>query len=137
MLGGFELLPGLLVQVPPQPEGAVSAKPLKELGAEPPLMALSFAHCAPQNVTELPMPASRLPITKVPLLRNAVTSMRFDVPVIELFTVSVAVMVWLPVVVSVAAKVPVPFVKVELPGSFAAPSVLVKCAVPVWPSRRY
>ncbi len=42
-----------------------------------------------------------------------------DVPVIEAATVSVAVMVWLPAVFSVAEKVPVPFVSVALAGSTA------------------
>ena len=53
-----------------------------------------------------------------------------DAPVIELVTVSVAVMVCAPTVFSVAGKVPVPLVKVALPGSTAMPSVLVKCTVP-------
>ncbi len=46
-------------------------------------------------------------------------------------TVSVAVMVWLPAVFSVAWKLPTPLVRVELAGSAAAASVLVKCTVPV------
>jgi hypothetical protein len=54
----------------------------------------------------------------------------FEVPVIEAVTVSVAVIVWPPVVLSVAEKVPVPFVSVEFAGSTAWLSVLVKCAVP-------
>jgi len=52
------------------------------------------------------------------------------VPVIEAVTVSVAVMVWLPPVFSVAEKVAVPFVSAEFAGSTAWPSLLVKCAVP-------
>ena len=47
-------------------------------------------------------------------------------------TVSVAMMVWLPEVFSVAAKVPVPFESVELAGSTALPSVLEKCTVPAY-----
>jgi hypothetical protein len=54
-----------------------------------------------------------------------------EVPVIELLTVSVAVMVWLPAVFNVALKVLVPFVRVELAGSEACPSVLVNFTVPV------
>src|SRR2546425_1897190 len=69
--GGFELFPGRLVQIPPQVCGAVSAKPLKALGAGPPLSELTLAHCAPQKVTELPMAALRSPITKEPLPRKA------------------------------------------------------------------
>ena len=52
------------------------------------------------------------------------------VPVIELVTVSVAVMVWLPPVASVALNVPVPLLSVELAGNTAEPSLLVKCTVP-------
>jgi hypothetical protein len=46
--------------------------------------------------------------------------------VIEAVTVSVAVMVWLPTVRSVAEKVPVPFVSFELEGSMAWRSALEK-----------
>ena len=52
------------------------------------------------------------------------------VPVMAAFTVSVAVIVLLPAVFSVTANVPEPFVSVELAGSTAEPSVLVKCTVP-------
>jgi hypothetical protein len=52
-------------------------------------------------------------------------------PTIELFTVSVAVSVWLPPVWSVALKVPVPFVSVEFAGSVARGSLLVKWTVPL------
>jgi hypothetical protein len=44
----------------------------------------------------------------------------------ELVTVSVAVMVWLPAVRKVALKLAVPLVKVLLAGKVALPSVLVK-----------
>ena len=54
----------------------------------------------------------------------------FEVPVIEPVTVSVAVMVRAPAVLSVAENVPTPFVNVESAGNVAAPSVLVKCTVP-------
>jgi hypothetical protein len=53
-LGGPELLPGLLVQAPPQLAGfglVALAKPLKFVGAGPPLNTFWSAHCAPQNVT--------------------------------------------------------------------------------------
>ena len=52
------------------------------------------------------------------------------VPVIELVAVSVAVIVWLPAVFSVALKVPVPLVSVLLAGRTAWPSLLVKWTVP-------
>jgi hypothetical protein len=60
-----------------------------------------------------------------PLTLNA-----FDIPVIDVETVSVAVMVSLPEVLSVAEKFPTPLVSVELAGSTAFPSLLVKCTVP-------
>src|SRR5712691_7514736 len=65
--GGGVLLPGSVVQATPQ-LGVVgfSAKPLKLLGAEPPLVGLSFAHCAPQKVTESPTEAFWSPMTKLP-----------------------------------------------------------------------
>lgn len=54
LFGGRELLPGLLVQEPPQAGGfglVELAKPLKPEGAEPPLSVFRFAHRASQNVT--------------------------------------------------------------------------------------
>ena len=53
------------------------------------------------------------------------------VPVILLETVSVAVMVWLPAVLSVILNVPTPLVSVEVLGSTAWPSLLVKWMVPL------
>ena len=52
--GGPELLPGLLVHVPPHPIGlgvVDRAKPLKLLGAVPPLNVFSCAQFAAQKVT--------------------------------------------------------------------------------------
>src|SRR5208282_5725647 len=60
----------------------------------------------------------------------AKTVIAFEVPVIEAVTVSLAVMVWLPRVFSVAKRFPTPFVSFELAGSTARVSVLVKCAIP-------
>jgi hypothetical protein len=59
-----------------------------------------------------------------------VTLIEFEVPLIEAVTVSVAVIVWPPTVFNVAENFPVPFASVELAGSIAWPSVLVKCTVP-------
>jgi hypothetical protein len=56
-----------------------------------------------------------------------------DVPVIAVVSESVAVIVCGPAVFSVAENVPTPFVSVEFAGNVAAPSVLVKCAVPGYP----
>jgi hypothetical protein len=58
------------------------------------------------------------------------TLIEFEVPVIEAVAVSVAVMVWGPAVFRVTEKVPVPFASIELAGSTAWASVLVKCTVP-------
>ena len=63
-------------------------------------------------------------------LAVGLTEILFELPVIEAVTESVAVMVWPPIVLSVAEKVAVPFDSVELDGSTAWPSVLVKCTVP-------
>jgi hypothetical protein len=49
-----------------------------------------------------------------------------EVPLIEFETLSVAVMVWLPEVFSVAEKDPVPFVSFELAGNIALASELEK-----------
>ncbi len=66
----------------------------------------------------------------VVLMMSAVeTLMAPDVPLMAPFDVSVAVMVWLPLVFSVAEKLLVPLTRVEAPGSTAAPSVLVKATV--------
>src|SRR6266851_5462954 len=70
--GGAELLPGSLVQFPPQFGGVLlsaSAKPSKLRGARPPLSEFSLAHCAPQKVTA-PV-ALWSPTTKEPRVRNA------------------------------------------------------------------
>ena len=58
------------------------------------------------------------------------TLITFDVPVIESLAMSVAKMVWLPLVFSVAEKVPVPFVNAEFAGRTACASLLVNCTVP-------
>jgi hypothetical protein len=53
-----------------------------------------------------------------------------ELPVIELVVMSVAVMFWLPAVVSVAENVPRPEINGIFPGSCAFASLLVKCTVP-------
>ena len=58
LLGGSELLPGLLFHVPPQIGGFVFvefAKPLKLAGAAPPLSLFTLDHFAPQKVTLAPI----------------------------------------------------------------------------------
>ena len=60
----------------------------------------------------------------------ALTAIVPEVPVIVEVTVSVAVIVWLPAVLSVAEKVPVPLVSAEFAGGTAEPSVLVKPTIP-------
>ena len=68
--GGFELLPGSVVQVPPQATlVGVFAKPFIAEGPTPLESELLFAHCAPQKFTDLPIvgaPAERSPITNAP-----------------------------------------------------------------------
>src|SRR5262249_49120672 len=54
------------------------------------------------------------------------TAIVAEVPVIDDVTVSVAVIVWLPAVFSVALKVPRPLVRVAFAGRTAAASLLVK-----------
>jgi len=58
------------------------------------------------------------------------TAIALLVPVIEALTESVAVIVRLPEVLSVALNVPTPLVSVELAGNVAAGSELVKWTVP-------
>jgi hypothetical protein len=57
--------------------------------------------------------------------------MAFEIPVAELYTVSVTVIVRLPAVCRVAENVPVPFAGAEFAGSAATRSVLLKRTVPV------
>jgi hypothetical protein len=61
------------------------------------------------------------------------TAIGLLVPVIEAVARSVAVIVWLPPVLRVALKVPVPLVSMLLAGKIAVPSVLVNWTVPVYP----
>ena len=61
---------------------------------------------------------------------SAVTLIWPLVPVIDEVTVSVAVMVWLPAVTSVAENVSAPEFRVELDGRVGDPSVLAKRTVP-------
>ena len=65
------------------------------------------------------------------MLAAAGLTVTMALPVMELVTVSVAVMVWLPAVLRVALKVPAPLLRVALAGSVAWPSPLVKRTVPV------
>jgi hypothetical protein len=58
------------------------------------------------------------------------TLIEVDVPLIEDAAESVAVMVVLAIIFSVAEKAPVPFVSVELGGKTACRSVLEKRVVP-------
>lgn len=63
--GGFELLPGRLIQVLPHAGNAVpSSNPLNPFGAEPPLIGLFCDHCEPQKFTlELLDILTKFPIT--------------------------------------------------------------------------
>ena len=59
------------------------------------------------------------------------TAIELDVPVIEEFTVSVALIVPAAIDLRVAEKAPTPFDRVVFWGSVLLPSLLVKCTVPV------
>src|SRR5260370_22071525 len=75
LAGGAGLLPGPVVQLPPQLGGValrLLAKPLKLGGACPLLKEFAFDPCALQKVTQ-PVPA-RLPPTKEPRFRKAKSS---------------------------------------------------------------
>jgi hypothetical protein len=63
----------------------------------------------------------------------SVTAIALLVPVMLEVIVSVAVMVRLPAVLSVALNVPAPLVSVASAGRLAAPSLLVKWTVPAYP----
>lgn len=67
---------------------------------------------------------------QVPSVGIAATDEMAGLPVIALFTVSVAVIVWLPGVLKVALNVPVRLVSGASGGSVACESLLVKCSVP-------
>ena len=70
LAGGAALFPVLDVQVLPQAGGEPfvdDAKPLNELGAEPPERLFALAHCAPHQVTDAPTAAFWSPMTKAPL----------------------------------------------------------------------
>src|SRR3954468_2943341 len=70
-VGGFELFPGSVVQL--ALAGTTPfAKPLKAAGPSPPLIALTFAHWAPQKVT-FPV-ALRSPTTNSPPSAGAYTT---------------------------------------------------------------
>src|SRR5216683_2679276 len=105
-LGGGVLLPGSVVQATPQ-LGVVgsSPKPLKLRGAEPPLVGLSFAHCAPQKVTALPVAAFLSPMTKLPPpgAKANPTVLQELVAVLPPTSWMVVVMVKMPVVAYVCA----------------------------------
>lgn len=82
------------------------------------------------SVTGEPLATVPADKTRLVIVLNLETVIVPEAPAMELVTVSVAVMVWLPTVFSVAGNVPTPLVKVLLAGSAANPSVLLKCTVP-------
>ena len=66
--GGGALVPGAVDQPTPHAGRLAGefAKPLNAAGAPPPLRSFDFHHCAPQNVTAVPIAAFRSPITNAP-----------------------------------------------------------------------
>src|SRR5712692_10475193 len=88
--GGGVLLPGSVLHPAPQlGVPGLSAKPLKLRGAGPPVSELTFAHCAPQNITELPTTAFLSPMTNAPP-PGAKASVQMTVTVFELIVEPVA-----------------------------------------------
>jgi hypothetical protein len=85
------------------------------------------------TVTLVLLPAVTVPgeAVTVKVLAAAGLTVTVAPPVMELVTVSVAVTDWLPAVFRVTVKVPTPLVSVELAGSTAWLSPLVKWTVPV------
>jgi hypothetical protein len=85
------------------------------------------------NENAIPAVADAGALTLKCVTAAALTAIGPLVPVIDAVTVSVAVIVWLPAVSSVALNVPTPLVSVEFAGNTAAPSELVKCTIPLYP----
>src|ERR1700690_2866920 len=106
---------------------SVTCVPAVMLAVQPLFEPLVQLMPAPDTVP-VPVPAV---CTVKSGVATALTAIAPAVPVIDPVTVSVAVIVLLPTVFSVAENVPTPFVSVEFAGNTAAPSVLVKCTVPV------
>jgi hypothetical protein len=79
------------------------------------------------------LPATVLPgaVTAKWVAAAGLTAMMLLVPVIVGVTVSLAVIVWLPAVRSVARKRPLPLTRVLVSGKPARASLLVKWTVPL------
>lgn len=71
------------------------------------------------------------PVTPICVAAFVTTLIGPDVPLSEAVTVSLAVIVCMPSVLSVTWKLAVPPVSAEFAGNIACVSVLVKCTVPV------
>jgi hypothetical protein len=81
----------------------------------------------PSVMTLLTAGDTKLKAVMALLLR---TTIPVWLPVMELVTVSVAVIVWVPAVLRMPQKSPSPLERVELAGKTAAPSVLVMATKP-------
>src|SRR5205823_1827364 len=110
-VGGGALFPGAVDQPPPHAGrlAGAFAKPLNAAGAPPPLRSFAFHHCAPQNVTAVPIAAFLSPIANVPPAAPAkistlqlVVVLLPPVSAIEIVIVNVPVVakVWLPLTVN-------------------------------------
>ena len=93
-------------------------------------MLLNWSSAVTLKLIAVPAVAVPGAVTLKCVVVAAFTVMAPEVPLIVEVTVSVAVMVRLPVVFNVAENVPAPFVSVALAGNDAAASLLVKCTVP-------
>jgi hypothetical protein len=86
------------------------------------VVELDWSSAVTVKLNEVPAVA----LTEKCVAAAALTAMLLLVPVMLLVKVSVAVIVWLPAVSSVALKVPVPLVRALLAGSVALPSLHVE-----------
>ena len=127
---GYPPYDDLPFTVPVAGEGDVNARVEIRLGEIE--ASLSLVDMALSRLPPGP-PAVALPgaLTAKCVAAAAPTAIVPLVPVIDPFTASVAVIVWLPAVFSVALKVPVSLVRVVLAGRIAWASLLVKWTVPL------
>src|SRR5438105_3177153 len=87
---------------------------------------------APFTVSVNPGPGSALVGDRDVIVGTGIcTETAGDVPEVASPTVSLAVIIWLPVVLKVTVKLPTPRARVASPGSLANASDVVMCTVPI------
>ena len=92
---------------------------------------LNWSSAVTVKLKALPAVALDAALTEKCVAAAATTEIELLAPAIELVLVSVAVIVWLPAVSSVAPKVPVPLLSVLSAGRLNMPALVVKCTVVV------